>query len=141
MNGHGITSDYCLAESILSFRLVTHTGEVVDCSRDSQNDEARQLFGLCIGGYGLFGVIYDVTLKVNNNFRLKMETLALFPKDFAFVYKSILQNKDVEIKLARIDITTFQLIDLFVFRRTSNTPSVSNLPSRAKEMSSISRLI
>ncbi len=43
-----------------SFRLLDARGEIVNCSR-SENPE---LFGLVIGGYGLFGVIYSVTLRL-----------------------------------------------------------------------------
>ena len=32
-NAHGITTDYALAESILSFDLVTCSGDVIECSR------------------------------------------------------------------------------------------------------------
>jgi hypothetical protein len=32
-NAHGITTDFVLAESILSFNLVTSSGDVVQCSR------------------------------------------------------------------------------------------------------------
>jgi len=45
---------------IESFDLVDHTGTLVTCSR-SQNSE---LFALAIGGYGLFGVIARVTLRL-----------------------------------------------------------------------------
>jgi FAD/FMN-containing dehydrogenase len=50
-----------------SFRLLTARGEVVQCSR-SDNPE---LFRLAIGGYGLFGLITSVTLRLIE--RRKME--------------------------------------------------------------------
>jgi FAD/FMN-containing dehydrogenase len=43
-----------------SFDLVDHTGAVVTCSRTSN----AELFSLAIGGYGLFGVIARVTLRL-----------------------------------------------------------------------------
>ena len=43
-----------------SFRLLTPKGEVVNCSR---TDNA-ELFRLAIGGYGLFGLITSVTLRL-----------------------------------------------------------------------------
>jgi FAD/FMN-containing dehydrogenase len=45
---------------IESFKLVTAEGQVVTCSR-SQNAE---LFKLAVGGYGLFGVVSSVTLRL-----------------------------------------------------------------------------
>lgn len=43
-----------------SFRLIDAAGEVRRCSRT----ENRDLFQLAIGGYGLFGLITDVTLRL-----------------------------------------------------------------------------
>jgi FAD/FMN-containing dehydrogenase len=43
-----------------SFRLLDARGELVDCSRR----ENPELFALAIGGYGLFGFIYSVTLRL-----------------------------------------------------------------------------
>lgn len=43
-----------------SFKLITARGNLVHCSR-SENSE---LFRLAIGGYGLFGFIYSVTLRL-----------------------------------------------------------------------------
>jgi FAD/FMN-containing dehydrogenase len=45
---------------IESFKLVNATGQLVTCSR-TQNPE---LFKLAIGGYGLFGFVYSVTLRL-----------------------------------------------------------------------------
>jgi FAD/FMN-containing dehydrogenase len=45
---------------IESFRLMDAKGELHDCSR-TQNEE---LFRLAIGGYGLFGFVYSVTLRL-----------------------------------------------------------------------------
>lgn len=40
--------------------VVTAAGEVVECSRR----ENRELFSLIVGGYGLFGIVCDVTLRL-----------------------------------------------------------------------------
>ncbi|MDF3009923.1 MAG: L-gulono,4-lactone dehydrogenase [Burkholderiales bacterium] len=45
---------------IEAFRLLTARGELLRCSRD----ENPELFALAIGGYGLFGVITSVTLRL-----------------------------------------------------------------------------
>lgn len=43
-----------------SFRLIDASGAVLNCSRG----ENAELFSLAIGGYGLFGLIYSVTLRL-----------------------------------------------------------------------------
>jgi len=60
-NVHGKSIDYGpLIESILSFRLMRPDGEVVCVSRE----ENAELFRAAIGGYGLFGVVVDVTFQL-----------------------------------------------------------------------------
>src|SRR5437868_10149710 len=49
-----------LISNIESFTLINADGKSIRCSRD-ENDE---LFGLAIGGYGLFGLIDTVTLRL-----------------------------------------------------------------------------
>ncbi|GAM26439.1 hypothetical protein SAMD00019534_096140 [Acytostelium subglobosum LB1] len=144
VNGHGITTDYCLAESVIEFRLVTADGAIMRCARDAETEEARQLFSLCIGGYGLFGVIYDVVLKIKDNYRLQMDTVTTQLRDLPHVYEPMIDAMlagEIEIKLARIDITNFELADIYMFRRHSLTPTVSNLPAKPKEMTMASKTI
>ena len=45
---------------IESFTLVDQRGELVRCSRERNGE----LFALAIGGYGLFGIVYSVTLRL-----------------------------------------------------------------------------
>ena len=47
-------------DNIEAVTLVTPSGEVATCSRE-QN---RELFSLAVGGYGLFGIVYSVTLRL-----------------------------------------------------------------------------
>ena len=60
-NGHGRGLTYKpIVQDVESFELVDATGAMRRCSRT----ENAELFGLAIGGYGLFGVIYAVTLRL-----------------------------------------------------------------------------
>ena len=59
IHGRGLSLPPFIGD-IESFTLVDHKGDVVPCSR-SQNAE---LFALAIGGYGLFGIVYSVTLRL-----------------------------------------------------------------------------
>ena len=49
-----------LISNIESFTLINADGKSICCSRD----ENKELFGLAIGGYGLFGLIDSVTLRL-----------------------------------------------------------------------------
>ena len=60
-NAHGRGLDFApLVGDVEAFELIDASGQTLRCSR-SQN---RELFGLAIGGYGLFGVITEVTLRL-----------------------------------------------------------------------------
>lgn len=52
-----------IAATVQSFRLINADGVLLNCSRDDN----AELFSLVLGGYGLFGVILDVKLKVVDN--------------------------------------------------------------------------
>jgi FAD/FMN-containing dehydrogenase len=58
-----------IASTVESFRLMRADGRIIRCSRG----ENRELFSLALGGYGLFGVILDVDLRVVANERYRSE--------------------------------------------------------------------
>ncbi|MDB6067152.1 MAG: L-gulono,4-lactone dehydrogenase [Pedosphaera sp.] len=59
IHGRGLTMKP-LISNIESFTLVDASGAIRHCSRT----ENRELFTLAIGGYGLFGVVYSVKLRL-----------------------------------------------------------------------------
>ena len=60
-NGHGRGLTYKpIVQDVESFEMVDASGNLLECSRT----ENPELFSLAIGGYGLFGVIYAVTLRL-----------------------------------------------------------------------------
>ena len=60
-NGHGRGLTYKpIVQDVESFEFVDASGAVRHCSRT----ENPELFSLAIGGYGLFGIIYAVTLRL-----------------------------------------------------------------------------
>ena len=67
-NGHGrgLTLKP-IVQDVESFLLIDSEGELRECSRTSN----PELFSLAIGGYGLFGVITDVTLRLQPAGRLE----------------------------------------------------------------------
>ena len=69
-------------EDIESFRLINADGEIVNCSRI----ENTELFRLAIGGYGLFGIVSSVTLRLAKRQKLerivKIETVENLPQLF-----------------------------------------------------------
>jgi FAD/FMN-containing dehydrogenase len=58
-HGRGLTLPPIISD-VESIKLLDARGRLLNCSRS----ENAELFGLAIGGYGLFGVIYSVTLRL-----------------------------------------------------------------------------
>lgn len=56
-----------LGEDIEHLTVINAQGDLLTCSRN----ENAELFSLVIGGYGLFGVIVDVTLRLSPRLRLR----------------------------------------------------------------------
>jgi FAD/FMN-containing dehydrogenase len=59
IHGRGLKMKPFISD-IESLALIDASGKLVNCSRN----ENRELFRLAIGGYGLFGVVYSVTLRL-----------------------------------------------------------------------------
>jgi FAD/FMN-containing dehydrogenase len=90
-----------IIDSVESFRLLTADGEISRCSR-SENVE---LFALVPGGYGLFGVVLDVRLRVvpNERYRVKRQ---VFPSDrFEAVFdQEVTKSRDAAMAFGRLCI-------------------------------------
>jgi len=70
VNSHGWQYDRPpIASTVESFRLMQADGTIVRCSRT----ENSELFSLALGGYGLFGIILNVELRVTANERYRLE--------------------------------------------------------------------
>jgi decaprenylphospho-beta-D-ribofuranose 2-oxidase len=101
-----------LIETVNSFRLLKHDGEIINVSR-TENEE---YFPLVIGGYGLFGVILDVELQLTDDELYEMKTTKLpYDRYSEFFQKEVKGNPDVKMHLARISTApdTF-LKDMYV---------------------------
>ncbi|HEX2475037.1 MAG TPA: FAD-binding oxidoreductase [Lacipirellulaceae bacterium] len=80
VNCHGWQHNHApIASTVDSLRLMKADGTIVRCSRD----ENAELFRLVLGGYGLFGVILDVGLRVVPNERYRPEVEVLAAEDYA----------------------------------------------------------
>ncbi len=65
-HGRGLTLPPIVGQ-VESFELMTGTGEMLTCSRDRH----AELFALAIGGYGLVGIITQVTLRLRRGLKLR----------------------------------------------------------------------
>ena len=109
VNGHGWQKDLPpISSSVISFTLMNVKGEIITCNRE----ENKELFQLAIGGYGLFGIILDVKLKVVDNIALKYKYIRLSPENYVANYKKFaLQNPNVNLIFGRLRISNKQFLE------------------------------
>lgn len=93
--------------------------------------------------YGLFGIMWEVTMRVVRNSRMDMESLHLNCEEFMRHHAAAQASDDVVMKLAQLNIIDTDHIDFFVFRRSHDEEVrlVSNLSKKPREMSWQSKLM
>jgi decaprenylphospho-beta-D-ribofuranose 2-oxidase len=101
-NAHGRDLDVTqFVEVVESFRLLLADGRVVQVSRR----ENPELFSLVVGGYGLYGVILDVTLRVARDELYEQQAVSMDYRRFpAYFAERIRPDSDVVLMLARPSI-------------------------------------
>ena len=85
VGAHGITTDVPVSESVLWCKLVDAEGNLIHVQ---QGDE---LLRYVLGGYGLFGIVYEVALTVADNTHLTMDMMQTDLNSFPQLYEAVLQ--------------------------------------------------
>lgn len=89
VNCHGWQHDQPpICSTVQSLRIMTAQGDVVRCSRE-QNAE---LFSLAVGGYGLFGVILEVELRLVPNRAYRPERRLVSADDYARQFSRLVEH-------------------------------------------------
>src|SRR3989338_7860828 len=84
----GITTDDPTIESVVSMEVINSDGVKLTCSKT----ENKELFSLVIGGYGLYGIISQITLRIVPNVKISMETIKLTYEQFPKFYQNVLKS-------------------------------------------------
>src|SRR5690606_36475108 len=103
VNCHGWTYNQPpIASTVESFRLMQADGTIIRCSRE----ENSELFGLVLGGYGLFGIILDADLRVVPNSRYRLEQFVVPVQDALATFDREVERRDgVAMVYARMNVT------------------------------------
>ncbi|MFD0677831.1 MULTISPECIES: FAD-binding oxidoreductase [unclassified Paenibacillus] len=119
INAHGRDlRNGSMIKSVESFRLLTADGQIKQVSRTENED----MFPLALGGFGLFGIILDVTLTLTEDevYRVRTDTVnvGLYSRYFAEQVKS---NPDVHMHIARISVAPGSfLTDMYAVNYTAD---------------------
>lgn len=140
VNGHGWQKNLPpISSSVISFTLMNHDGEILNCSRT----ENQELFKLAIGGYGLFGIILDVKLKVVDNIALQYKYIRLNSNKYVNYYKKFISNNpNVNLVFGRLRISHKHFLEeatINYFEKTKGKPL--SLPVQNAKNEEIKRLV
>ena len=136
VNCHGRDKDLGpIITSVQSFRIMLADGRVVRASRDDAlGSEGAQLYGLAIGGFGLFGVILDVTLDLRDNVVVEKRVERLSYRDYLPTLKrSVLSDPDIMLHYGRLNIDELDkegyLRDMYIanFKTTEQIDRIEGL--------------
>lgn len=102
--------------SVESFRLLAPDGQIRQVSRTEQPD----LFSAVLGGYGLFGVITDVTLTLAEDEMYRMSTEAVTADRYSSYFREQVQaNPDIRMHIARLSVAPDRfLTDMYAINYT-----------------------
>jgi len=140
VNGHGWQKNSPpLGCSVISFILINAEGELLECSRETN----AELFSLVLGGYGLFGIILDVKLKVVDNQSLSFNRFEVRTQDYLHYYhENVDSKKEVQLVFGRLRVSEKNFLEeatLNVFEE--NKEALYRLEGKAGNSSNLSRLV
>jgi decaprenylphospho-beta-D-ribofuranose 2-oxidase len=136
VNCHGRDKDLGpIITTVQSFRIMLADGRVVRAGRgDAEGSEGARLFGLAIGGFGLFGVILDVTLDLRDNVVVEKRVERLDYRDYIpTLHRSVLPDPDIMLHYGRLNIDELDkegyLRDMYIadFKTTGQIDRIEGL--------------
>lgn len=112
--------------TVQSFRLMLADGAIVKCSRT----ENQELFSLVLGGYGLFGIILDVDLRVVPNEKFQIERLVVPASDYVkTLAKKTSGTNDIAMVYGRLRVTANDFLQEGIINIFHRLPSTNLLVS------------
>lgn len=124
VNCHGWEPDSePISSSVISFKLVTSNGEIINCSRK----ENPELFSLVLGGYGLFGVILSVEIKAVPNEVYKFEYKKIDSSKYVEEYSKRINN-EIGLAYGRLNVNSkdflkYSTLNYFIKNKEKNLSS------------------
>lgn len=102
VNAHGLDIRHGgITDTVLSMRFLNADGDIIQLSASENNE----LFYAVLGGYGLFGIILDVTFQLTDDELLETETASMSYSEYpAYFTEQVKGNPHAKMHLARISI-------------------------------------
>lgn len=108
VNAHGRDIRFgSMAETVKEMTLLTPTGEIKEITRDDPDEWMAYVFG----GYGLFGVILDVTLELTDNDLYTIHTEKLKTTEYETYFNQLLANEQTAMHYARVSVAPSSFLE------------------------------
>jgi len=107
--------------------MVTHDGAWITCSRDENAD----LFAMTMGGYGLTGLITDLTVEMVANRRLQPDFVKLPGRDLGTVFDAALADPTIEMAYGRLNVDRARFFEDALLVTYRPTADQADLPPAA----------
>ena len=100
VNAHGINNIH-ISDSIVCIKILNSNGDILTLSSKNKNNE---LFSLVIGGYGLFGIILEIIIKLEPNYQYQAISEKITVDKFIEYYNNQVNKNDCRLVLDLIQI-------------------------------------
>ncbi|MBV8696432.1 MAG: FAD-binding oxidoreductase, partial [Bradyrhizobium sp.] len=123
VNAHGWPVPHGpFGSTVKAIRLVLADGTLVQCSRT----ENAELFGLAMGGYGLFGVIVELDVEMTENLLLQPKFERMAPERFASEFiRAIDTDRSLKMAYGRMSVSRKNFFDdalMVTYHPVANAP-------------------
>ncbi|WP_274306938.1 FAD-binding oxidoreductase [Solibacillus daqui] len=108
VNAHGRDIRFgSMASTVKEMTLLTPIGEIKKVTRDNSEEWMKYVFG----GYGLFGVILDVTLELTENDVYTIHTEELKTDEYESYFNNLLDHNNTALHYARVSVAPNTFLD------------------------------
>ena len=108
VNAHGRDIRFGpMASTVQKITLLTPTGDIITVTREDKDKWLKYV----LGGYGLFGIILDVTLELTNNDIYTIQTVEMPIDDYESYFHQVLKNRNIAMHYARISVAPDSFLD------------------------------
>jgi FAD/FMN-containing dehydrogenase len=138
VNAHGWPVPHGpFGSTVKAIRLVLADGALMQCSRT----ENAELFGLAMGGYGLFGVVVELDVEMSENLLLQPKFERMAPERFATEFTRVIDtDRSLAMAYGRMSVSRKNFFDdalMVTYRPVANPPATLPAVASAGKLSGL----
>ena len=137
-NAHGWQHDKPpFVSTVESLRVVTSDGELRECSRTAN----AELFRAIAGGFGLFGVVVDMTVEIVDDEVYRSETIQCATTEYPEVFAQRVASPDVRMAYGRLSLDEHRLFTRALFTTFTRVPGATIEPAQRSNAMWVARAV